>query len=269
MPKLRVVARLTRLLLVLLLGMLMASLIALGERLGYKAPIERRQRWTCLFMKRLVAALPAGDKEKELYGHVAKDLDAYFGANAEMRAAMGKFGLTGKTQITAEKAKENLQLACYQLAVALDGFEKKLPSTSSSGAELVYLAKDSVKVTTRQQYKIDEVEVKAKIEEIGPGLPEGVTIEAVYDRSELIHRAIETLWKSLEKALKRVGKGQDADLDVTDVHQLVTAYAAHAGYEEKEFLPLSEAILGRNSNHMAALGLSLHMRHVKPVNAYI
>jgi len=77
---------------------------------------------------------------------------------------------TGKTQITAEKAKENLQLACYQLAVALDGFEKKLSTTSSSGAELVYLAKDSVKVTTRQQYKIDEVEVKAKIEEIAEGM---------------------------------------------------------------------------------------------------
>ncbi len=58
MQKLRVVARLTRLLLVLLLGMFMASLIALGERLGFKAPLERRQRWTCLFMKRLVAALP-------------------------------------------------------------------------------------------------------------------------------------------------------------------------------------------------------------------
>jgi superfamily I DNA/RNA helicase/RecB family exonuclease len=77
---------------------------------------------------------------------------------------------TGKTQITAEKAKGNLQLACYQLAVALDGFEKKLATTSSSGAELVYLAKDSVKVTTRQQYKIDEVEVKAKIEEIAEGM---------------------------------------------------------------------------------------------------
>jgi superfamily I DNA/RNA helicase/RecB family exonuclease len=77
---------------------------------------------------------------------------------------------TGKTQITAEKAKENLQLACYQLAVALDGFEKKLTTTSSSGAELVYLAKDSVKVTTRQQYKIDEFEVKAKIEEIAEGM---------------------------------------------------------------------------------------------------
>ena len=77
---------------------------------------------------------------------------------------------TGKTQITAEKAKENLQLACYQLAVALDGFENKLTTTASSGAELVYLAKDSVKVTTRQQYKIDEVEVKAKIEKIAEGM---------------------------------------------------------------------------------------------------
>ncbi|SUD67562.1 phospholipid/glycerol acyltransferase [Pseudomonas putida] len=58
MPKLRVFARLARLVLVLLFGMLMASVIAIGERMGMKASIERRQRWTCLFMKRLVAALP-------------------------------------------------------------------------------------------------------------------------------------------------------------------------------------------------------------------
>jgi Cu(I)/Ag(I) efflux system membrane protein CusA/SilA len=35
--------------------------------------------------------------------------------------------------------------------------------------------------------------VKAKIAEIAPGLPEGVTIQPVYDRSDLIHRAIENL----------------------------------------------------------------------------
>jgi len=35
--------------------------------------------------------------------------------------------------------------------------------------------------------------VKAKIAEIAPGLPEGVTIQAVYDRSDLINRAIENL----------------------------------------------------------------------------
>jgi Cu(I)/Ag(I) efflux system membrane protein CusA/SilA len=39
--------------------------------------------------------------------------------------------------------------------------------------------------------------LKAKIAEIGPGLPAGVTVATVYDRSELIHRAIETLKRTL------------------------------------------------------------------------
>ena len=39
--------------------------------------------------------------------------------------------------------------------------------------------------------------IKAKIAEISAGLPAGVTMEAVYDRSELIHRAIDTLTRTL------------------------------------------------------------------------
>ena len=39
--------------------------------------------------------------------------------------------------------------------------------------------------------------VKNKIAEIASGLPEGVSIQAVYDRSDLIHRAIETLKRTL------------------------------------------------------------------------
>src|SRR5574343_64827 len=39
--------------------------------------------------------------------------------------------------------------------------------------------------------------LKDKIGEISAGLPEGVTIETVYDRSELIHRAIDTLKRTL------------------------------------------------------------------------
>src|SRR5260221_45560 len=38
---------------------------------------------------------------------------------------------------------------------------------------------------------------KAKIKEIGASLPDGVRIETVYDRSELIHRAIDTLKTTL------------------------------------------------------------------------
>jgi len=39
--------------------------------------------------------------------------------------------------------------------------------------------------------------LKAKVEEISAGLPEGVSIATVYDRSELIHRAIDTLKRTL------------------------------------------------------------------------
>ena len=39
--------------------------------------------------------------------------------------------------------------------------------------------------------------LKIKVTEIAAGLPDGVTIEAVYDRSDLIHRAIETLKRTL------------------------------------------------------------------------
>jgi Cu(I)/Ag(I) efflux system membrane protein CusA/SilA len=39
--------------------------------------------------------------------------------------------------------------------------------------------------------------LKAKVTEISAGLPEGVSIQAVYDRSDLIHRAIATLQRTL------------------------------------------------------------------------
>jgi Cu(I)/Ag(I) efflux system membrane protein CusA/SilA len=39
--------------------------------------------------------------------------------------------------------------------------------------------------------------VKDRLAEIASGLPQGVTIQAVYDRSDLIHRAIETLKRTL------------------------------------------------------------------------
>lgn len=39
--------------------------------------------------------------------------------------------------------------------------------------------------------------LKAKVAEISAGLPEGVSIQAVYDRSDLIHRAMDTLKRTL------------------------------------------------------------------------
>jgi hypothetical protein len=52
----------------------------------------------------------------------------------------------------------------------------------------------------------------------------------------------------------------------------VADHSAHASVEETEFLPLSQTIfsrLSRSSNHMVALGMSLHLRHVNPLNAYL
>jgi len=89
-------------------------------------------------------------------------------------------------------------------------------------------------------------------------------VQAIVDRLTQEHRQIEAAWSGLERALKAVAKGGDADLDGAAVTALVTDYLAHARYEEGVFLPLSQQILGRNSNHMAALGMSLHLRHAVP-----
>ena len=82
-------------------------------------------------------------------------------------------------------------------------------------------------------------------------------------------RALEQLREGRERALKKVAKGQETHLDMANLQALVERYTAHADAEERVFLPLAEKILGRNSNHMAALGLSLHMRHAPRILSHI
>ena len=98
---------------------------------------------------------------------------------------------------------------------------------------------------------------------------ERLRIEGMIERLTSQHRELERLWASLEGDLRRVAKGQSTNLDVARLNDLVDLYQAHARFEEDEFLPLSQVVLGRNSHHMAALGLSLHMRHAPDVRAYI
>ena len=96
-------------------------------------------------------------------------------------------------------------------------------------------------------------------------------VQAIALRLTVEHRALESLWKTLESAVKDAAKGKPAELDTAVLGQLVHTYLAHARFEEEEFLPLAETILARNDNHMAALGLSLHMRHMpaKQFKGYI
>ena len=98
---------------------------------------------------------------------------------------------------------------------------------------------------------------------------ERVQVESLIDRLTFQHRELERMWEQVEPELRKVAKGQSASLDVITLTELVNQYQAHAQFEEEAFLPLSQTILGRNGNHMAALGLSLHMRHAPYVRAHI
>jgi hemerythrin-like domain-containing protein len=99
---------------------------------------------------------------------------------------------------------------------------------------------------------------------------EQVQVASMVKRLTEEHRNLEALWKRIEPGLKKVTKGRFDEVDAGDVQRLVTQYLAHAEFEEKEFLPLSQTILGRNANHMAALGMALHMRHThEPVSTYL
>jgi RecB family exonuclease len=85
---------------------------------------------------------------------------------------------TGKKEITGDDAKTNLQLACYQLGVVLNGFEEKLKSTAVSGAQLVYLASKNKSYSTREQDPLDDVAATTAIlEEIAVGMS-GATFTA-------------------------------------------------------------------------------------------
>lgn len=83
------------------------------------------------------------------------------------------------------------------------------------------------------------------------------------------HRKVEKIWKHVEPAVRTAARGGDIFVDTEQLRELVQTYLAHARYEEGEFLPLAQEILGRDSNHMAALGLSLHMRHTRIPTGYI
>ena len=94
-------------------------------------------------------------------------------------------------------------------------------------------------------------------------------VQAMVNKLTSEHRTVEALWKRVEPAISAASKGKPAEADAALVAELVRAYRAHARFEEEQFLPLAEKILGRNGNHMAALGMSLHMRHVPAPIGYI
>lgn len=129
---------------------------------------------------------------------------------------------------------------------------------------------DFFRAAVFEHHAEEETELfSAVLKSAAPGA-ERERVQAMTERLTREHRAVETLWKSLEPGLKQVAKGHDSKLDTAELERLVQQYTGHAAFEEAEFLPLAQQILSRNANHMEALGLSLHMRHMPPpMKAYI
>lgn len=108
----------------------------------------------------------------------------------------------------------------------------------------------------------------AVVRSAAPG-EERERVEHMVRRLEQEHRIVEQLWNELEPAVRAASKGKEAHVDMAKAGALVEAYLTHANFEETFLLPLAEQILGRNGNHMAALGLSLHLRHAPQPVGYI
>jgi hemerythrin-like domain-containing protein len=94
-------------------------------------------------------------------------------------------------------------------------------------------------------------------------------VNTLVDALTAEHRVIEGLWRQLEPELKHVAQGRSYHINAPVLDDLVSRYQAHAQVEETQLLPLADTILGRHGNHMAALGLSLHMRHQPPPIGHI
>ena len=83
------------------------------------------------------------------------------------------------------------------------------------------------------------------------------------------HRQVERMWAALRPAVQAVAAGRPApapDFEAA-VGLLADTYLAHTRLEELEFLPLADAILARDPNHLAALDVALHLRHAPPPRA--
>lgn len=75
------------------------------------------------------------------------------------------------------------------------------------------------------------------------------------------HRDMERRWGELQPAVREIASGGTPAVDAARLEDLVQHFFAHAHYEEDEFLPAAQRILGRHSEDMASLGKALHERH--------
>lgn len=153
----------------------------------------------------------------------------------------------------------------------LQAFEE-LPGLQAAAAQARTIANDTLALfhhAVAAHHADEERELFPAVLRSARGGQEAEEVQAMTQRLIVEHRQIEAMWKKLEPAVKAVARSQSVDLDLDAVEELVHAYSMHALFEEEHFLPLAETILGRDGNHMAALGMSLHLRHAPQPAGYI
>lgn len=154
-----------------------------------------------------------------------------------------------------------------QLVAAAD-----LPQLIAAGDRARHVASDTVAVfdsSVFEHHRDEENELFPTVLLSAAAGEESDRVALLTRRLAQEHRAIESLWAELKPAIKSVAQGRTAQVDATALALLVRLYTAHALFEEEEFLPLAQRILGRDSRHLAALGIALHMRHVPQPVGYI
>jgi len=148
----------------------------------------------------------------------------------------------------------------------LDGLGE-LPALLDAARRARALAVETVDFfhkTIHAHHQEEERELFPAVESAATTGDERAYVRSMAERLTREHRQIEAAWARLEPALKDMARGRDSTLDAHAVGALVAAYRAHADYEEQAYLPLAHRILSRNGDQMAALAISLHMRHVLP-----
>ena len=140
----------------------------------------------------------------------------------------------------------------------------ELPALLEPAARARRLAQDMLRMfdeTVLAHHADEERELFPAVLASAAASAEREQVQDLVDRLTAEHRSIEAAYRRMAPELRRLAKGQDSALEPGAVQHLVAHYQAHARLEEAEFLPLAQAILGRNRNHLDALDLALHLRH--------
>ena len=109
----------------------------------------------------------------------------------------------------------------------------------------------------------EEQELFVHVQKSCTDIREGHRVQELVARLAADHRRIEKMWHKLRPAvvLTAQGKPHGKPGFRQDIAALVEIYLEHAQLEEEVFLPLADAILTRDANHLAALDIALHLRH--------